>query len=194
MDKFKIKYNEVYNDVVGENKEFPKYTTQILNLANQNAQATRPKIVGQMSELIQEFPGQTYEEWLSWYNEMYPDSIEEASKRIKKMINSLRVAIELIDEKMIRKWVEDLVIDKTYIGMKFQESILKRIALRRNLPYHLAKPQEESKGIDGYIGDIPVSIKPITYKYMNSLSEEIDVSIVYYEKKKDGITVITEFD
>lgn len=46
-----------------ENPEFPKYTTQILNLANQNAQATRPKVVGQMSELIKEFTGRTLEEW-----------------------------------------------------------------------------------------------------------------------------------
>jgi len=28
--------------------------------------------------------------------------------------------------------------------------------------YRLAEPDEESKGIDGYIGDIPVSIKPNT--------------------------------
>lgn len=31
---------------------FPKYTTQIINIANQNAGGTRPKVVGQMSELI----------------------------------------------------------------------------------------------------------------------------------------------
>ncbi len=37
--------------------EFPKYTTQLMNLANQNSQGTRPKVVGQMSDLIQEFDG-----------------------------------------------------------------------------------------------------------------------------------------
>ena len=31
---------------------FPKYTTQLMNLANQTAQGTRPKVVGQMSELF----------------------------------------------------------------------------------------------------------------------------------------------
>ena len=55
--------------ISGKELSFPKYATQILNLANQNAQGTRPKTVGKMSELIQEFPGRTYREWVVWYNE-----------------------------------------------------------------------------------------------------------------------------
>jgi len=60
---FKIKNTEIYNDVVGSAPEFPKYSTQLMNLANQNAQGTRPRVVGQMSDLIQEFPGSTLDEW-----------------------------------------------------------------------------------------------------------------------------------
>ncbi len=33
----------------------PKYTTQFFNLISSNAQATRPKYVGQMSEIIPSF-------------------------------------------------------------------------------------------------------------------------------------------
>jgi hypothetical protein len=40
---------------------------QLLNLANQNAQGTRPKIVGQMSELIEQFGGKSLDEWERWY-------------------------------------------------------------------------------------------------------------------------------
>jgi len=46
----KIKNQEVIEDVVGGIADFPKYTTQLINLANQNAAGTRPKVVGQMSE------------------------------------------------------------------------------------------------------------------------------------------------
>jgi tRNA/tmRNA/rRNA uracil-C5-methylase (TrmA/RlmC/RlmD family) len=35
--------------------EFPKYTTQIMNTANQNVQGTRPPVIGQMSEIIEEY-------------------------------------------------------------------------------------------------------------------------------------------
>ena len=40
---------------------FPKYTTQIINLVNGNAQGTGPDVVGQMSDLIQEFDGKSIE-------------------------------------------------------------------------------------------------------------------------------------
>lgn len=50
---FKIKNEDLAKDIVSKVELFPKYTTQIMNLANQNAQGTRPAVVGQMSELIQ---------------------------------------------------------------------------------------------------------------------------------------------
>jgi len=49
--KVKIYNDEIKDVVIGEVPDFPKYTTQILNLANQNSQGTRPKVVGQMSDL-----------------------------------------------------------------------------------------------------------------------------------------------
>ena len=45
------------------------------------------------------------------------------------MVEELKKAINQIDEKMVKSWVEDLVIDKTFIGLKFQEGILKRNVL-----------------------------------------------------------------
>lgn len=42
----KISNKELTREIVGDVKEFSRYTTQILNLANQNAQGTRPHIVG----------------------------------------------------------------------------------------------------------------------------------------------------
>jgi hypothetical protein len=47
----------------------------------------------------------------------------------------------------------------------------------------------ESKGIDGYNGGIPVSIKPETYKTKSALRENIEVKTIYYEKVKNGIQV-----
>lgn len=51
--KLKNESIEGYNE--SENYSFPKYTTQLINWANQNAQGTRPRVVGQMSELFPEF-------------------------------------------------------------------------------------------------------------------------------------------
>src|SRR3989344_4781235 len=185
----KISFKELIKEISGEAKDFPKYTTQIINLANQNAQGTRPRVVGQLSELIVKCPHKEYIKWKEWYLQQQPKAIDDATKKIFSMVEELKKAINQIDEKMVKKWVEDLVIDKTFIGLKFQEGILKRIAKLKKMLYRLANPHEESKGIDGFIGNIPISIKPITYKTKNMLNERIEVKIIYYEKKKDGIVI-----
>ncbi len=61
--RLKLKNNEIQEIIKGEIIEFPKYSTQLMNLANQNSQGTRPKVVGQLSDLIQEFDGNKIEDW-----------------------------------------------------------------------------------------------------------------------------------
>lgn len=75
----RIKNEDLIRELIGKVKNFPKYTTQIINLANQNAQGTRSRVVGQMSELIQECPEKTYEGWKNWYLGKYPDAIGNAT-------------------------------------------------------------------------------------------------------------------
>ena len=191
--KFKIKNKELQEIIVGEVPDFPKYSTQLMNLANQNAQGTRPRVVGQMSNLIQEFPGRKLEEWEEWYKERQPGAIKNATDKIYKMVENFKEAVQEIDRRMVKEWVEDLVILKTFMGLRFQEAILRKVAEQKSETYRLATPEEESKGIDGYIGYTPVSIKPVTYEYKKSLVEEISIQIIYYEKKKDGIVVYYDF-
>jgi hypothetical protein len=188
-----IKNSRVTADVVGKLSEFPKYTTQIINLANQNAQGTRPNVVGQMSELIEECPKGTYEQWVNWYSHKMPDGVDDATEKVYEMVQNLKSAMALIDKGLVRKWVEDLVLTKTFTGFCFQESILKTIAQRKWTTYRRSTPEEESHFIDGYIGDTPVSIKPITYKTKNMLHENIDVKLIFYEKLKDGIKIEYDF-
>jgi len=169
--------------------DFPKYTTQLINLANQNAQGTRPKVVGQMSELIQHFTGKGLSEWEQWYSKRKPDAIRTATEKILQMVNNLKNAIEEIDKEMVERWVKDLVIVKTFMGLRFQEAILKKGAELKDTDYRLSDFTEESKGIDGYIGKTPVSIKPETYKTKPALQENIPVKAIYYQKVKNGIQV-----
>ncbi len=193
--EFKIKTEEIKKLMEIDSPEFPKYATQILNLANQNAQATRPKTVGQMSELIKEFSGRTLEEWEKWYLDRNPDAIERATKKILKMVNNFREVLNQIDESMVKRWVRDLVIVKTFIGLRFQEAILKKVANMFNLNYKISTPEEESQGIDGYIGSIPISIKPKSYQIKEkTLSEKIKVNFIYYEKQKDGLKILIPKD
>jgi len=192
MMKLKIPNSEAQELLSGKTYSYPKYATQIMNLANQNAQGTRAKIVGQMSDLIQEFEGTALAEWEKWYLESHPDAIDNATEKVYAMVTLFKDAILKIDKETVRQWIEELVVVKTFSGLKFQEAILKKISLYFKKPYRLAKPDEESKGIDGFIGDKPISIKPMTYKTKMGLSETINVPIVFYDKKKSEIVI--EFD
>ena len=187
--RIKITQDELYKYLVDQPADFPKYTAAILNLANKFSQGTRPRVVGQMTELIQEFSGNTIDEWRKWYKERYPDTAEEATGKIFIMIEKFKSAISQIDKEMVRRWVDDLLIVKTFVGLRFQEAILKKLAELRGCSYRLALPEEEAKGIDGFVGDEAISIKPSSYKSMQSLTENIDVNIVYYEKKKNNIII-----
>ena len=187
--KVKISIKEIRKYLDIETPEFPKYVSPLINLANQYAQGTRPRVVGQMSELIQLFTGKTLSEWEEWYLEQKPDAIKNATEKILQKLKEFKNSLNKIDRATVEQWVRDLVIVKTFAGLRFQEAILKKGAELKGANYRLSEPDEESKGIDGFIGDIPVSIKPHTYEMKASLPEHIEVKIIYYRKIDDGIEV-----
>ena len=187
--KIKLTNEQIRQSLEIPSPSFPKYVSQLINLANQNAQGTRPRVVGQLTDLIQEFSGKTLEEWEQWYLQRYPNAIKTAREKILGMLENLKDAIHKIDGNMVNEWARDLVIVQTFIGLQFQEAILKKGAEIKGVGYKMSEKTDESQGIDGYIGDIPISIKPETYKIKKSLSEEIPAKIIYYKKVKNGIEV-----
>lgn len=194
MKKFKISNGEIEQLSNASKYPFPKYATQIINLLNSNAQGTRPAVVGQMSELIREFDGKTLEEWIAWYSERQPDAVNKATDKIFAMYQLMSEAFAAIDRPMIEAWVKDLVYNKTYCGLKFQSAILAFLADKYNKTWRLANVEEEAQGIDGFIGETPVQIKSSTYKLEARLGEIIDLPIIYYEKKKDGVNITLDTD
>jgi hypothetical protein len=189
---FVISNQALIEDIAGKPISYPKYTTQLMNLANQNAQSTRPRNVGQLSELIQQYEGQSYAGWVEFYLKRYPEAIDQAADRTYAMIENMRAAMQEIDRDMVQQWVKELVLTKTFAGLKYHETILRKIADIEKTSHRLAQPDEEAKGIDGYIGTRPVSIKPASYKTKPFLPEDIEVEIIYYEKTIGGIRVFYE--
>lgn len=185
--EIKITFDEIRKYLEIDLLEIPKYVSSIINLANQYAQGTRPKVVGKVSELIKEFTGKSLSDWENWYLQQNPEAIKIATQKILQKIKEFKNTLNKIDEPTIERWVKDLVIIKTFIGFRFQEAILKKLSEIEKTNYRIATFEEESKGIDGYIGDTPVSIKPISYKSKPMLKETINAKIIFYKKVKDGI-------
>jgi len=190
--KIRLSFDEVREYLEAPAPSFPKYIAPLLNLANRYAQGARPEVVGQMSELIQEFPGRTVEEWRKWYLQRYTERIRVATDKILQMLPKLLDAMERIDQETVERWVQDLVIFKSFIGLRFQEAILKKVAEVRRTSYGLSRPEEEAKGIDGFVGGKPVAIKPETYKAKPELREAIQGEIIFYAKTRNGIEIEVE--
>ncbi len=140
--KVRITNQELRYLLDAQTPEFPKYASQLINLAALNAQATRPKVVGQMSQLIQEFPGEMLEEWEKWYLERHPEAPALATQKICDMLEKFRSALDKIDRETVEKWVKDLLIVKTFIGLRFQEAILKKLAAALGRTYRLVTAEE----------------------------------------------------
>jgi len=124
--KIKISLEELRKYLDIETPEFPKYVAPLINLANRYAQGTRPRVVGQMSELIQEFAGKTLAQWEDWYLKKKPEAIKNATEKILQKLKDLKNALNKIDKETVERWVKDLVIVKTFAGLRFQEAILKK--------------------------------------------------------------------
>jgi len=169
--------------------KLPTYVSPILNLANRFASGTRPKVVGQMSELIQQFDGRTLDDWAAWYQERYPDAITEAIRLIRNKLTDFKYVINNITDEMIELWVRDLVLVKTFIGLKFQEAILKKVADATGQVYTLASPEQEAGGIDGLIGGHEVSIKPSSWRDQVIQRENLQGVLIYYHKTDDGLEI-----
>src|SRR5690554_961791 len=99
--KLRIPNAEVVELLSEKTYNFPKYSTQIMNLANQNSQGTRANVVGQMSELIQEFDGTSMEEWREWYLEKHPNAIDNATDKVYRMISFFKDVIIEIDKETV---------------------------------------------------------------------------------------------
>jgi hypothetical protein len=187
--RIKISSGEIRKYLDAETPDFPKYASPLINLANRYAQGTRPRIVGQLSDLIQEFEGKTLVEWERWYLDRKPDAIRMATERILEKLKEFENSIANIDRETIERWVRDLVIVKTFTGLRLQGAILKRGAEIKGTDFRFSGPEEESQGIDGFLGSMPVSIKPHTYKLKAELADAINAKLIYYEKTDDGIDV-----
>ena len=191
-DEFRISEEERERLVAEEVDEFPidtpKYTTYLLNPAINLSQSNRPEVVGQMSDIIEEFreqrPEGNFEDWIEFYFEEYggEERLEEATQMAYPMVEKMKEAFEQVDRELTHNYLRDLVLFKTYEGFDIQEALLRKLGEIFDADIRRATAEEESRGIDGYVGDQPVQIKPITYK--DNLQEEFDAPVVYYDENK----------
>jgi hypothetical protein len=114
-----------------------------------------------------------------------------ATRKTAGQVEKPGEAIEKIDEALIREWAEDLVLLKTAEGLLIQRAVFEHLAEVFGASYRPSASEEEARGIDGYAGGTPVSVKPESYQSKTSVKhEEIDAVMVFYERTKKYLHVV----
>ena len=136
------------------------YIGSVINLGNSFSQATRPRNVGQMSDLIQEYREiadiPSVEGWESFYDQKIgSDKIDTAADKIWDYVQRIRENLNSLNRDDVKNWTRDLIIDKTFSGLQLQLDILEMVS--ETGEFRLSTPDEESQGIDGYVDGEPVS-------------------------------------
>lgn len=171
-------------------RQWPKYSTQLLNIAAQNSQALRSKFVGSMKENWLDMkksgiPG-TLDNWIRYYNEKNGENgIIDASKKTYNMVKMMKIGG--IDEDMCLDYIKEVIYNKTHMGMGGEEMAVEVVATHFGLNHRFGTPEEESEGIDAWIGDCPVQVKPegsVFKGHVHNHADEDKQLVVKYVPKK----------
>jgi hypothetical protein len=179
---------------------YPKYFTTKVNNANSWSQATFKRSIGDLGKLFTKFRNshrsseQTMENWRTYFNTQRPGKLEEAiAKTSAKYLEVLQydVDVDVLSQETlsnIATWMDALIIEKTFIGQMAQVETLSAFAQHNSMKITTATTEEDSMGIDGYVGSVSVSVKPESYRAIHKVRAQHEA----YYKVEAGQLIITE--
>lgn len=172
--------------------DFPLYSKPILNIATQNSKATHKNVVGSMKEQWMEFlatRGRSVDEWEAWYMANGGQlKIAAATDKLYAMLQKMPIDHALFTRNLALAYILDLVINKTHYGMSGEYHAVLAAAAHFAKEHRFSTAEEESQGIDAWIGDRPVQVKPHDSVKMHHVRNHADTDktlVITYEAKKD---------
>jgi len=187
-DKIKESNNAEYKSTYKPKK----YHSAFLNTVNRDAHSSRPETVGKLAteifpDYVENAIDPSPENWKKYYQDNYSERYDSGLEKLKRQFELEKQAINSITEQDLIDYYDDLMFTKTFSGLYAQDEILRDIAANKNATYRKPNAIEEGQGIDGYVDNVPYSVKPETYKDSTAKNNEtIQAKMVYYsENKKD---------
>ena len=174
-----------------EYQKFPTYARPLMVSACGYARATDEKLVGHVSTLIKNIRPNSLEEWIEKHTELYPNALENASKRLYDKLQDFRSVIESLSMDDVRKWMEEFLYEKTFTGLSIQKAVLEFLSDKYQIEYRESNRIEEGRDIDGWLGTIALSVKPKSHTAIKNLPYRIsdDIYVVYYQKKVNDVVI-----
>jgi hypothetical protein len=179
-----------FNKIHRYRRVWPKYSTQKLNIAAANCKAFDKEIVGSAKDLWLEMRSLkirgTFENWCSFYkSKPYIQNIPQQTDKLFAMIQKMEIGGVTRD--MCEDYIWEVLENKTHMGMAREEMAIEAVANYYKLPYRFSTAEEETQGIDGWIGDdIPVQVKPedsVFKAHVHNHPDRNKVLLVTYESK-----------
>jgi hypothetical protein len=132
-----------------------------INTGNCQSRATAVSKVGKVHGMFRGKKFRSLGEYRKRYLSQYPDAIDNAVEDIMEDFKRFGLPAKKRREykKHVEFFVENLVINQSYTGLKIQEAILVKMSEIMGQDYRWATDKEDSSGIDGFVGEIPFSVK-----------------------------------
>jgi len=173
-----------------QRREWPKYSTQLLNVAGQNCKVFDVKKVGSAKETWLEMRSQgirgTFENWCNFYNSKpFVHNIPAQAQKLYEMIQKMQVGGITLE--MCEDYIKEVIYNKTHMGMAGEEMAVEAVGQHLGKTVRFSTAEEESQGIDGWVGEIPVQVKPNDSVFKGHVHNHPDrerVLLVTYEAKK----------
>ena len=172
-----------------------KYHSAFLNAVNKDARSSRPETVGKLAteifpDYIDNAANPTPESWKKHYQDTHSEEYNDGLTKFKEQFKKEKQAINDITDDDLQAYYDDLMFNKTFTGLYAQDEILRDIAADKKAKFRKPTATEEGRGIDGYIDDVPYSIKSETYKDSAAKNNEtINAIMVYYKDNKKDKTI-----
>lgn len=186
MKEIIVDDTEVYDDLPGFDwNKYQRGFMGILNNSYNQSCNSGTKVLGDMSEITSEFEGGSYEDFIEFYNDEY-DGEQRKYDAIDKMAENLVSRIESVGGTLdwgyavswASRYIESMLVN-SYRGFMDEERAIELVADELQMPWRVAPPEDESRGIDGYIGGRSVQVKPDTHTSLDVNSYETDLLVVY---------------
>jgi len=179
------------------NGNYEKYLEKLFRTFKNDARATRPEVVGQLTDLLEKSSADTYLEWEQYYRENYlKDNPEAVQTAVDSVVNYLEGTINKrlreTTRDDVRQWIQMLLYYRSPTGMFYESTILNHIADENDMSYIGSSPKEEAEGIDGFLDGQEVQVKPKSYDHGGTNREIPSVPTVVYDVQGNEIYIETE--
>lgn len=175
-----------------QNIKFKKGVSTILNKCCQWTKVFSMHNIGCIKENFIDFKekdGQTLEQWQDYFsNEISSKKIEDMTNKVWSYLEEIKNNINELDKDDVKEYIEDVLFKKTFNGLNIEIEIIKEISNKYNYEYKFSNHIDEREGIDGFINNIPIQIKPNTYKNTNYWNTNKCYTVYYIINKDNSYT------